>query len=179
MSGIETIAAVASLAATAASTAVGFMGAQQQAAARAEAARYQAQVAANNAKMMADNAAYQRQKGAQEVYSQDLKNRATRGAIAAAQGASGFDMGSGTLVDVRASAAELGRLDTLTTENNSERKARDFDIAAKNQDAQSGLYAMTAANENKAGSLNSFATILGGIDSLGSKFSDFKKAGVF
>jgi len=173
------LAAVASLVGTVASTAVGVMGAQQQAKAQAQAAQYQAQVAANNAKMMADNAAYQRQKGAQEVYSQDMKNRATRGAIAAAQGASGFDMSSRSLVDIRGSAAELGRLDTLTVENNSERKARDFDIAGKNQTAQSGLYMMEASNAKAAGNLNAFASILGGVTSLGNKFVDFSKAGVF
>lgn len=171
------VPAIISLVSTAASTAVAMVGAKQQAGAQAQAANYQAAVASNNAKMMADNANYQRQKGAQEVYAQDLKNRATRGAIAAAQGASGFDMSSGSLVDIRGSAAELGRLDTLTTENNSERKARDFDIAGRNQEAQAGLYSMTAGNAQTAGNLNMFSSLLGGVESLGSKFYDFKKAG--
>lgn len=174
------IGAIVSLVGTVASTVVGVMGAQQQAKAQAQAAQYQAQVARNNSIMMQQSAAYERQKGAVEAQNQDMKNRATMGAIEAGQAASGFDLNnSKSLVDTRTSAAQLGRLDTLTTANNAERKARDFDIAAVNQTAQAGMYDMTASNAKAAGNLQSFATIIGGVSSFGSKFADFSKAGMF
>lgn len=179
MAFLPVVGAVVSLVGTVAGTAVSMMGAKQQAKAQADAANYQAQIAANNAKMMQDNAAYERQKGAVDAQSQDLKNRATMGAIEAAQGSSGFDMSSGSLTNTRASAAELGRLDTLTTYNNAERRAHEFDIAATNQTAQSGMYSMQASNAKAAGNLNAFSSLIGGATAFGTRVADFGKAGVF
>lgn len=177
--GIETAIAGVGLAASVASTAVGMMGAQAQAKAQAQAAQYQAQVARNNSIMMQQNADYERQKGTVDAQTQDMANAQKQAAITAAEGASGFDLDSESSKRVRGSAASLGRLDTLTTSNNAERGARQFDIAAKNQTAEAGMYDITGANAKKAGQLNSFATLLNGASSFGEQFSGYKRAGIF
>lgn len=174
------IGAVLSLVGTVASTAVGMMGAQQQAKAQAQAAQYQAQIARNNAIMMQNNAQYERQRGQVEAQNQDMKSRAQIGAIEAAQGASGFDLDtSRSLVSTRSSAHELARLDTLTVANNAERRAGDFDVAATNQTAQAGMYTMQASQAKQAGQLGMLTSLVSGATSFGSKFADFSKAGVF
>jgi hypothetical protein len=176
--GIETIA-IASLAASVIGTGVGAVGAMQSAQAQSAAASYQAQVARNNAITQQQNAAYERQKTAVEAQNRDQKNKAQFGMIDAAQGANGFDLGSKSLVDTRASAAELGRLDTLTTSNNGERRAQAYDQAAVNAEASAGMYDMTASNAKSAGALNAFSTLLTGATGFGDRWSSFKKAGAF
>jgi hypothetical protein len=174
--GVETIA-IASLAATVIGAGVGAVGAIQSSQAQSAAASYQAQVAQNNAITQQQNAAYERQKTAVEAQTQDQKNKAQLGLIGAAQSANGFDLGSKSLVDTRASAAELGRLDTLTTSNNGERKAQAYDQAAVNANASAGMYDMTASNSASAGGLTAFSTLLTGATGFGDRWSSFKKAG--
>lgn len=146
--------------------------------AQAASANYQAQVARVNQQIQEQNAAYERQKGDVEAQQQDMKNRAGLGALAAAQGASGFDMNTGSSLDTRTSARELGRLDTLTVRNNAERRAHDFDIAAMNQGAQASLYSAQAKSSNLAGYLGAASSIIGGVSSVGDKWASFKRAGV-
>jgi hypothetical protein len=176
--GIETVA-IASLAASVIGAGVGAAGAIQSAQTQSAAANYQAQVARNNAITQEQNASYERQKTAVEAQNQDLKNRANLGGILASQGADGFDLGSKSLVDTRSSAAELGRLDTLTTANNGERKAQAYDQAAVNAEASAGMYDMTASNSKSAGALSAFSTLLTGATGFGDRWSSFKKAGAF
>jgi hypothetical protein len=172
------IMAVVSLASTVIGTAVSYMGAQQQAKAQAQAAQYQAQVARNNSIMMQQNATYERQKTQVDAQNQDQKNKAQLGQIEAQQGASGFDLGSLSMTNVRSSASELGRLDTLTVGNNGERKARDFDVAATNQTAQAGMYDMEASNAKSAGQLNAYSSLLSGASSFSSRWASYSKSGV-
>lgn len=173
------VVAIASLAATAIGGIMQYEGAQQQAAAKAQADQYQAAVADRNAQAMAKNAQYEREKGLADAQNQDLKARAQLGAIDAGVAASGFDMSSGSKVNIRSSAAELARLDTLTVVGNANRRARDFDIESANAKAQSGFYQMQASNDREAGQLNAYASLLGGATAFGDRFTDFKKAGVF
>lgn len=173
------ILAVVSLAATVAGGVMQYQAAQQQAQAQADAARYQAEVANANRKVNEQNAAYERQKGDVDAMNQDLKNAGQQGKVLAGLAANGFDVNTGTNLGIQESTEKLGRLDTLTTRNNAERKAYAYDVAAKNDESTAGLYEMQAANAEKAGSLNAFTSLIGTASSFGDKWMSYKNQGVF
>lgn len=170
---------IISIAATVAGGAVSAMGAQQQAQAQADSARYQAQVARNNQLMAQRNAEYVRTKMETDTYNQDLQNREQQGKIKAAMAASGFALDSGNNLKIQGDAAQLGRQDTLTTRNNAERNAYNFDVEAQNHAASAGMYDMQASNAKKAGNLAMFSSLLGTASSFGDKWSSYKSAGMF
>jgi len=93
------------------STVMGAVGGMSQGQAAGRQADYTAQVARNNQIIAQQNAEYASQAGETQAQAQDLKNRATQGAIAASQSASGLSFDSPTLIDVREGAAQIGRLD--------------------------------------------------------------------
>tara|TARA_R110000868_G_scaffold84149_3_gene237377 strand:+ start:552 stop:1082 length:531 start_codon:yes stop_codon:yes gene_type:complete len=166
-----------SIAASIAGSALSAFGAVQSGQAQAAAANYQAQVARVNQQIQTQNAAYERQKGDVDSQQQDMKNKAQMGALEAAQGASGFDMNMGSSLDTRESARKLGRLDTLTTRNNAERRAHDFDVAAMNQGAQAGLYSAQAKTSSMSGYLGAATSILGGVGSVSDKWIKYNNPG--
>ena len=200
------IAAAASLAATVIGGAVSAMGAIQQgnaaantaryqaesAAAAAEAQRYQMQVANNNAISAQQNAAYERARAANEAEIQDTKSRATMGAQLAGMAASGFDVNTGSAIDIRESTKKLSRLDNLSVRQAGELSAREFDQQARNDKASAALYGAGAQNSMReaafrrssasdartAGYLGAFSSLLGTASSVGSKWNTFKTAGL-
>lgn len=174
MAFLPAIAMVASVVGTGLS-AVGQIQAGQ---AQAASANYQAQVARVNQQIQEQNAAYERQKGDVEAQQQDMKNKAAMGALEAAQGASGFDMNTGSSLDTRESARKLGRLDTLTVRNNAERRAHEFDIAAMNQGAQANLYTAQGKTSQMAGYLGAATSLIGGVSSVSDKWLKFQNAGL-
>src|SRR5215204_2345344 len=103
---------------------VGAFGAMQQASASAQASEYQAQVAKNNETIARQNAEYAAAAGEASAQNQDFKNRAQLGAIEAAQGASGIDLSSDTLRQVREGAGNVLRLDTANVMANARLRAR-------------------------------------------------------
>lgn len=170
---------IISLGMTLAGGVVSAMGAQQQAQAQSDAARYQAQVARNNQVMAQRNAEYVRQKSEIETYEQDMGNREKQGKINAAIAANGFAMDSGSNLKMRGDAASLGRLDTLTTRSNADRSAYNFDVEASNNQAEAGLHDMESKNAEKAGNLAMFSSMLGTASSFGDKWMSYSKAGAF
>lgn len=172
--GLEAIGIAASVA----SAAVGAIGAMSQAQASSAAANYQAQVARVNQQIQTQNATYERQKGDVEAQQQDMKNKAMFGAQDAAMGASGFDLSSPSFLDTRESSRKLGRLDTLTTRNNAERRAHQFDVAAMNQGAQAELYTAQGKSSNLAGYIGAASSLIGGASSVATKWNAYKQAGV-
>lgn len=162
--GIETLA-IASLVGTVGSSFVQGAGVQQQAEANAEASMYKAAVAQINAKMV-------RQQAQNDVFAQQLKTKSIIGQQKAIQGASGVDVNTGSPVDVRASAAQMGMLDAITILENAERKAYGYETQAK-------LDTMTAENYKKAGDIGLLGSALAGATSVGDKWLKFQTAGVF
>ena len=105
------------------SGAVGALGAIEGASATQKTAQYQAQVAANNEQIAKNDASLTEAAGQQSVEQEGQKTKATVGAIEAGQAASNIDVNSGSAVDVRSSASELGQLNQLTTLGNAEKQA--------------------------------------------------------
>lgn len=166
------------LAATAISAGVGAVGAIQQGQASADAANYQAGVARNNAIIAGQNKQYAVQAGAVKAQAQDLRNRETQGRVLAAQGASGIDTDSTTSTEVRQSAAEIGRLDTMTIMANALLTSRAAGVAESDAQAQATLATQRAAQSETAGLIGAGSSILGGAASFADKWASYKAKGV-
>jgi aspartate/glutamate racemase len=175
--GIETLA-IASLAGSALSAGVGFIGAQQQASAQAASANYQAQVARNNAVIQQQNAAAAAQRGRAQAQVQDMRNAATYGQVLAAEGASGIDLSTGSPRQVQQSAQQVGRLSTLNIADEAAQRVRGYNIASLSDTAQAQLDTMQAKNAQTAGLFSSASSLLGGATSFADKWRSFQTTGV-
>ena len=171
-------APIIGLVGSAVSGVMGFFGAQQQASAQADAARYQAQVARNNQIIATQNAAYTAQAGASRAQAQDFKNRAILGGIEAAQGASGLDIEGDSSRRVRDSAARIGRLDTETLYNNALLQSSGQMAQGSNFASEAGLRDAEARNAQSAGLMRGFTSLLGGATSFADKWMSYQNKGV-
>lgn len=167
-----------SLAGSVISAGVGAIGAMQQGRAQAAAANYQAAVARNNAIIQQQNAAQAAATGRAQAQQQDLANAQRLGAIAAAQGASGIDIGSGSYQDVTRSQQQLGRLGTQNVMQRALEQARGYNIEAASQTAQAQLDQMQAAQAQRAGMIGAGTSLLGGATSFADKWLRFQTTGV-
>lgn len=154
------------------STALGALGALQSGAASSSAAGYNAQVAANNAKLAQQNAEMAGAQGEQNVAVESAKTRAKIAATLADQGASGVDVNSGSAVDVRASEAKLGMLNSLNIRADAARKAYGYETEAATQKGQENLYKSEKKSAKIGGWLDAGGTVLGGI-AKASQYSNF------
>lgn len=155
-------------------TGVQAIGAVQSAGAQQAQANYQAQVALNNQQIANQYAANAAQVGQANIQQAQLKNRANLGAIEAAQGASGLDVNSGSNVDVRAGAREIGQLNTLNTAQQAQQQVYGYRVAGVNYAAQAGLEQATAAQAPIAGAFGAGGSLLGGASSLAGNWSRYQ-----
>lgn len=159
------------LAFSAISGVMGAVGAMSQASAAKQQAEYQAAVARNNQIIAEQNARYSAQAGEVQSQAQGFKNRATLGAIEAAQGASGIQLGSPSLTDVRESAANVLRLDTANIMSNALLRSRGYNIQGQNFAAEGELAKMRGSAAQTAGFLGAAGSLLGGASSFAEKWS--------
>lgn len=141
---------------------------------------YQAKVAQNNAKIANQNAAQERQSGLEEARFQRLKTLQSIGSQQVAMAGNGIDITQGTALDTIEDTAQMGELDALMTQYNSERTALNYELQASNFNNQSNLDKIAAQNASTAGKMNAFSYGLNGLSSgLGSlgKVSDKWKFG--
>jgi hypothetical protein len=178
MSGTEIIA-IAGVALAAVGTAATVAGAEQQASSQAAAAKFQAQVAANNdimAKQMASQAV---QSGEAKATTEEMKTRSVFGAIAAAQAANNIDVNTGSALDVRTGAAETGQLDALTIRSNAAREAYGFQVQGVSFSADAALLEAKSQQAITAGNIAAMGSLLGDASSTASKISLGLNSGVF
>lgn len=175
--GLETALAVGGLVLSAAGTAATVVGQQQAGQASANAARYQAQVADNNAILAQQKAQQETAAGEQRAANEALKTRAQVGAIKAAQGASGVDVNDGSAVDVRSSAAELGQLNALTTRANAENQAYGYQTAATSYEAQADLDRSRASSAISGANAGAWGSLLSGASSVGKQYAKWQQVG--
>ena len=126
---------------------------------QANAAHYQAQVAANNALIEKQNAAYAASAGSAKTEQAGFQARAQLAQIRAGEAANGLDVNSGTPADVQESEHEIGDLNTHTVANNSALQVYGYQTQAVNYQAQS------AADEAQVGG-DIAGGVLGGIGKL-------------
>jgi len=167
-------AAPIGLALTAVSTLVGVVGAISQGQAAKQQAEYQAAVARNNQIIAEQNKQYATQAGEAEAQAQSFKNRRILGGITAGQAASGIQLDSPTLSDVREGSEQTLRLDTQNIMQNALLRARGADIQARSYGAEAGLQDMRASQASTAGFLGAAGSLLSGASSFAEKWSRFQ-----
>ncbi|MDY0243144.1 MAG: hypothetical protein RBR34_13320 [Rhodospirillaceae bacterium] len=162
MSGGTSAVAIAGMAMAAVGTAVSAYSAHasgQQAKAQAN---YQSAVARNNAEIATQNAKDTEAAGRAEEQRQRIANAQKLGAIRAEAGASGVDIGSGTVLDTVADQNMIGEYDALTTRNNYQRQANSHYQQAANFLNDSSSFQTAASNATLNGGLSAGGTLLSG-----------------
>jgi hypothetical protein len=153
-----------------ASMITGLAGTVMQGEASAQSASYMAQVAANNQKIAQQNANMAIEQGAIKEEAQREATGAQIGRARAAYGAMGVDPNSGSALDVRSSAAEMGELNAETIRYNSHVEAWNDINQANSFGAQSQLY-QSQEGWDTAGS------ILGGASTVSNKWLQWQLYG--
>lgn len=137
---------------------------------------YQAKVARNNAEIAQQNADQERQAGLEEARWQRIKTLQNIGSQQVSMAGNGIDITSGTALDTIEDTAQMGELDALMIQYNSERAAQNYEQQAANFNNQANLDVIAGKNAAKAGTINGIAYGLNGLSQgLGSLSSVAEK----
>ena len=131
---------------------------------------YQAQVAANNAKIAQQQSKLDIQSGEIAAVDQGLKTKTAVGQEKAAQGASGLDVNTGSAADVRAGTAETGLVDVSTIRSNASKKAYEDEVTATSDTAQSQLDTFAGAQATEGADIGAAGTLLSGASTVGANY---------
>lgn len=165
--------AVASIASTALSTAVGVYSSIQQAKAQSEQAKYQADVARQNRDLAEQQASAERRQGYENMLA---KRQDTARLIAkqrAAAGASGAVVDVGSNLDLQADTAFQGEIDAISLYNKGIDAGYNAEIQAMQYGQQADAYDASASQYRSAGYLNAASSALGGIADIGSTWGSY------
>lgn len=162
------------VAATALGTGVAVYGQMQQSSAASASANYQAEIAANNAKIAQAQAADATARG--EIASQEAQAKANqlKGRQMAVLAQNGVDVNNGSAVDLTSDTAAAGRLDALTAKSNSVREADAYLNQSGNFSNQAALSSATASNISAAAPITAGATLLSGAGSVATQWYRFQ-----
>lgn len=138
-------------------------GAVSSANAQSNANKYNATIATDNAQIAKQNADFAAISGRAQAEQAALQTRAKIGGIKAQQAASGVDVDSGTDLDVRSSAQELGELNAINVRSNAVRQAYGYQNQSFSDTAQSSLDRYGASSAQTAGDISASSTLIGGI----------------
>jgi hypothetical protein len=166
----------AGLAASLVSAGVGALGSIQQGQAASNSAKYNASVAAANATISQQSAAYAGAAGASQAEQASLKTRSQVGAIEAGQAAGNIDVDSGSALDVRSSAQQLGELNALSIRSNAARTAYGYQVQAASETSQGQLDSYQAGADATGADISAGGTVLGGAGSAASNYAKFQLA---
>ena len=156
---------------------LGVTGALQQGYANAQADKYNAALATMNSVQAARNASMAAEAGSSQAGIQSMKARAEVGSIKTNQAAGNVDVNSGSAVDTRVSADELGKLDALQIRSNATKEAYGYQVQAKNFENEGKVDKFKASNDLTAGWLNAGSTLLGDIENSGSQAAKYLMMG--
>lgn len=148
-------------------------GQKQSLEAQAGAADFNAGVAKENAAVANSNANIASQGAEQQTGIAEVKNKANLGALKTNTAASGESINSGSPVQVRQSASEVGNLDAYTVRANAIKEAYGYQVQAKNFQGEEALASTEAEQDKAAIPIAMASSILGGAGSAGSTYSNF------
>jgi hypothetical protein len=173
MSGSVSATTVAymSIAASIAAAGMSAYGQMQQSQAQKAQAEYQSAVARNNQIIGEQNAADAMKRGEIEADKHRAKVQQLKGTQKAAMAAGGFEIDTGSNLDILADTAQMGELDALTILNNAEREAYQHKVAAMNSSAQAGLYGMAAASQSPL--LSGGTALVGGLATAAGNYARY------
>lgn len=148
----------------------GVKGAEATGKAQQNQYEYQAGLAEINANISKENADYTRTAGELKAMQYGMAAGQRKGAIVAAQSASGLDINSGSNLDVRKSQEMLDKIDLDTMRSNTMRTAYGYNVQSEQYKNQAQLYRMGAADAAAATKTNVMSSILGTVSSVSSKW---------
>lgn len=154
-------------------------GAISSASAQASAAQYQSQVAANNATIASMNANAATATGNTELQAAQEKAAQNQGMIRAVMGAGGIDLNSGSALRNQEGTAEVDQLNEATITSNAARSAWNYQNQGADYTAQSSLEETQSENDNEAGMLSGFSSLVSGAGAFASQYSKDQTTGVF
>lgn len=136
--------------------------------------KYQAGVAAVNAKIARQNAEYSRGVGEFKAEQAGMKTAGEIGRTTAIQGASGFRVESGSATDVRESQRMLGQSAQNVIRSNAARAAYGHEVEALNFEAQATQHQMARKTSKIAGFLGAGESLLGGAAGVSDKWLQYQ-----
>lgn len=151
-----------SVAGTAAKAGGQYKGAQAQ----SQTDLYKAGIARKNAQLLGEAADRTVQAGIVNSDVAGLRTEETVGKTKATQGALNIDPNSPTAANVRASEAEAGRLDQLTTLNDAQLKGWGYRVRQQGAEDTATLDEASATDATKGGALAAGGTVLAGASQL-------------
>jgi hypothetical protein len=156
---------------------VSAIGSIMQGQAQANAANYQAQVAANNAIIENQNAAYATEAGEAQAENVGLQNRQNLGRVKATEAALGVDVNTGSAVQAQQSARQMGVLNVQNTIQKANLAAYGYRAQATGFQAQSGLYGYEAETAPIGADLSAAGGFLGSAKDFPSWMNPFGGGG--
>lgn len=145
-------------------------GEMQAGDAKASELKYKAAVSRLNKQIAEQNSEYALASGEQAAARKGLETMFVLGRQTVAQAANGFDVNSGTNVEVRESTQRLGYMDQGVIREEAGRKAYGYRIKAASEEAEAQASELAAANVKKASRIQAISTILGSAGSVASKW---------
>lgn len=173
-----TAAAISAVTAVA-SAGIGAYGAMQQSAAAEKAAKYQQQVADNNAAIAAQNSAYERKVGEAQATDVAMQQAQQNAQVRAAIAANGVDINSGSAEDTQQTQRQTGELNILRSRQNAALAAYGYQTQGANFQAQGQLEGMQARDAASAGAISAGGSLLGGASSLAGNWAKLQQQGAF
>lgn len=143
-------------------------------------AKYQAQVASNNALIQRRNAQMAGAATAANEERAALEARAKSGTVRAGLAANNLDVNSGSPEAVQTSQRELGNLDVGNVQRQGALEAYGYQVQATSEDAQAALLRKQASSDVTAGYINAGVEIAGSpatANLLGDPFSSSASSG--
>jgi hypothetical protein len=154
--------------------AAGFAGSSQ-----VQMYKYQAGIAKLQSQIATQNANYSFQTGEENAAKYGIQAAQRMGAITAAQGASGLDVGSFSAQQVRAGQQKITDMDLAQIKTNAARQAYGYESEAAVDRAKAGLYKSAARNVEAAIPINIAASLISSGGSVADKWYQGKSVGLY
>lgn len=140
-------------------------------------ATYQAEVAANNAKVAYANAERASAAGQEQAAQESEKGAQREAQIVGAMAANNIDVRSGSAINVEKGERKINQLNSETVLSNAELQNYGYRVQATNDLAQAQLYQTEAQEAPLAADIGAVGGLLGGASSIGFKFGNVDWSG--
>lgn len=168
----------ATLGLTALGSVVQGMGAQESAQAQAQAYQYKAGVALLNKQINEQNARWAVDAGGVKAEEYGLKSKEEIAQTKVVQGASGFDVNSGSTEAVRDTQTQVAQYDQNVIRWDAAKTAYGYQTKATMDEAEANLDQMAAQQQKEAGALGMLSSFITGASSVGAKWMQAKQIGM-
>lgn len=158
---------------------LGAKGAEDTAGAQAQMFQYKAGMALMNQRINKQNAQFARDAGDINAEEAGLKDAQNIAETKVKQSASGLDVNTGSNATTRESQAYAAKFDQDAIHFDAAKTAYGYEAKAAGDEAEANLDMFAASNAKTAGDINAMSSILGGVSSVATKWSQASTSGLF